>query len=174
MSLFIPTFLYIKQHSVTGLMYFGKTIKNPETYLGSGKRWLNHIKKHGTEHVVNLWYCLFLDDETLSEFANQFSASNNITESVLWANLMPENGHSGGPVKNNNFITWNKLPKSADIKLKISTTIKSRNPKTLWRGKPITIGDTTYPSITAAAKHFGKSDAGIHYWISIGKALRPA
>ena len=32
-----PTYLYIKQHSVTKLKYFGKTTKkDPVKYLGSG------------------------------------------------------------------------------------------------------------------------------------------
>ena len=39
------TYLYIKE-SPKGLKYLGKTEQNPETYLGSGTRWLNHIKKH--------------------------------------------------------------------------------------------------------------------------------
>ena len=39
-KLFSPTYLYIKQHSVTGKLYFGKTSKPypyVENYLGSGK-----------------------------------------------------------------------------------------------------------------------------------------
>jgi hypothetical protein len=31
---FKPTWLYIKQHTVTGLKYFGKTTRNPEKYKG--------------------------------------------------------------------------------------------------------------------------------------------
>lgn len=52
---FKPTRLYIKQHSVTGVMYFGKTIKdgkNFDNYTGAGKRWLHHLKKHGKEYVI--------------------------------------------------------------------------------------------------------------------------
>lgn len=36
---FEPTYLYIKQHSITGKLYFGKTVKNPEKYNGSGSPW---------------------------------------------------------------------------------------------------------------------------------------
>jgi hypothetical protein len=90
------TFLYIKKHSITGLLYFGKTTKNPEKYYGSGKYWLKHIKKHGKKHVVTLWYCLFLDKDTLTSFALNFSKQNNIVKSDLWANLTEENGLDGG------------------------------------------------------------------------------
>lgn len=97
MSIFIPTFLYIKQHSVTGKMYFGKTKYNPETYLGSGTYWLRHINKHGVNHVVTLWYCLFPDEDECVKFALNFSTQHSITESDKWANLKPENGLDGGP-----------------------------------------------------------------------------
>jgi hypothetical protein len=47
-----PTYLYIKQHSITGLKYFGKTTKsNPYKYNGSGKYWIRHINKNGKEHI---------------------------------------------------------------------------------------------------------------------------
>lgn len=111
MSIFIPTFLYIKQHSVTGLLYFGKTIKDPETYPGSGKYWYPHIKKHGVEHVINLWYCLFLNEDDCIAFALNFSKQHNIVESKDWANLMDENAKTGGVVINNHFKTLNKMPK---------------------------------------------------------------
>lgn len=95
-EVFIPTYLYIKQHSVTGKLYFGKTIRNPEKYYGSGTRWLRHINKHGKEHVVNLWYELFTDREELTNFALHFSQKMNIVESSQWLNLIPENGINGG------------------------------------------------------------------------------
>lgn len=93
---FKPTYLYIKQHSITGKLYFGKTTRDPEKYLGSGTHWKRHIKKHGKEHVINLWYCLFFDKETISEFALMFSEQQAIVESKEWLNKMPENGLDGG------------------------------------------------------------------------------
>jgi hypothetical protein len=87
---FKPTFLYIKQHTITGLMYFGKTTKNPEKYLGSGSYWVRHIKKHGKQYVINLWYCLFYNELECREFALQFSKQHNIVESKEWANQIPE------------------------------------------------------------------------------------
>lgn len=96
--MFHPTYLYIKQHSITGKLYFGKTSRNPETYKGSGKRWLNHINYHGKEHVVTLWYCLFYDQESCTEFALSFSNQQNIVESDDWLNLQNENGLDGSPI----------------------------------------------------------------------------
>lgn len=89
-------YLYIKQHTITGKLYFGKTIKNPETYFGSGLHWSRHLKKHGKEHVVNLWYHLFESQEECTSFALEFSESMNIVESDQWLNLKPENGLDGG------------------------------------------------------------------------------
>ena len=106
---FKPTFLYIKQHTITGKLYFGKTCKKGvEKYLGSGSYWLKHINKYGKEHVKTLWYCLFYDEQECKDFAINFSKQNNIVESKQWANLVEEN------VENNNcsfFIgkdPWNK------------------------------------------------------------------
>lgn len=93
---FKPTYLYIKQHSITGKLYFGKTIKNPETYMGSGKHWVNHIKFHGKEFVETLWYCIFFNQEDCTKFALTFSEQQNIVENSTWLNKKPENGLDGG------------------------------------------------------------------------------
>lgn len=94
---FIPTYLYIKQHSITGKLYFGKTTsKNLEKYLGSGIRWTNHIKKHGKNFVTTVWYCVFFDKESIQEFALNFSRQERIVESGEWLNLKDENGLDGG------------------------------------------------------------------------------
>lgn len=96
MKIFKPTYLYIKQHSITGKYYFGKTTKNPIDYMGSGKHWTNHIKFHGTKYVVTHWYHLFDDKKELAEFALNFSKEMNIVESDQWLNLKAENGLDGG------------------------------------------------------------------------------
>lgn len=96
-SKFKPTYLYIKQHSITGKLYFGKTIKHDiEKYKGSGTHWIRHIKKYGREHVINLWYCLFNNQEDCTNFAEIFSEQQNIVESSDWLNLIIENGIDGG------------------------------------------------------------------------------
>lgn len=93
-----PTRLYIKEHTVTGKKYFGKTVSSDlDAYLGSGHYWKDHIKKHGQEFVVNKWISEpFLDPVELQEFALAFSELNDIVESCEWANMAPENGLSGG------------------------------------------------------------------------------
>ncbi len=92
--MFKPTWLYIKQHNKTGLKYFGKTVRDPDHYKGSGTRWQNHLKKHGND-VTTIWKELFTDDTLLTEYALKFSHDNNIVELKEWANLMPEGGGSG-------------------------------------------------------------------------------
>ena len=95
MNKFIPTWLYIKQHNITGLKYFGKTTqKNPKAYKGSGLYWKDHLKIHGN-NVTTIWAQLFEDKESLISFATTFSQDNNIANSDVWANLKPENGLDG-------------------------------------------------------------------------------
>jgi hypothetical protein len=100
-SEFIPTWLYIKQHNVTGLKYFGKTTKDPYNYKGSGQYWKRHLKEHGND-ITTVWIELFSDKEQLVEFAEFFSDFNNIVSATdnagkkIWANSVPENGLDGG------------------------------------------------------------------------------
>ena len=94
-----PTVLYIKQHSVTGMKYFGKTTaKDPYKYKGSGVYWTDHIKKHGRKYVITTnVFGPYTDSIAISEFALAFSRDNNIVESKDWANIDPENGLDGAP-----------------------------------------------------------------------------
>ena len=91
-----PTYLYIKQHSVTGLKYFGKTCQDPHKYKGSGTYWKNHIKKYGRKYVETL--CVskpFTNAVDISEFATFFSEEFDIVASKDWANKTIENGLDG-------------------------------------------------------------------------------
>jgi len=105
---FKPTYLYVKQHSVTGLQYFGKTTGSEqyltEQYVGSGKYWTRHIKKHKIGKVVTTWYQLFTDKEELMLFAEAFSIKHDIVNSPAWANFKIENGIDGGSYG----TPWNK------------------------------------------------------------------
>jgi len=92
-----PTYLYIKQHSITGLKYFGKTTGNPYKYNGSGKRWKSHIKVHGKKHIKTIWVSEVYTDTSITEFALKFSIENDIVNSKEWANLIMENGLDGCP-----------------------------------------------------------------------------
>jgi len=95
MSEFKPTWLYLKQHNVTRLKYFGKTIRDPETYPGSGLRWSRHLRKHGDD-VKTVWKQLFHSKQEIVEFAINYSIENDIVNSAEYANLMIENGINGG------------------------------------------------------------------------------
>lgn len=90
------TYLYVKTHNVTGLKYFGKTIRSDYIkYRGSGKYWLRHIKKYGDDISTELYY----KSDNLKDIedkAIKFSKDNNIVESNQWANLKYENGKDGG------------------------------------------------------------------------------
>jgi hypothetical protein len=95
----VPTYLYIKQHSITKKKYFGKTsLPDPIKYLGSGTYWNDHINKHGKQFVETIWLSELYIDTSISEYGLRFSAENNIVESDDWANLIPENGLDGGAV----------------------------------------------------------------------------
>lgn len=95
-SEFIPTWLYVKQHNITDMKYFGKTTKNdPIKYKGSGKYWLRHLRKYGN-NVSTIWCHLFFDKDNLVKFAEHFSKQNDIEYSTEWANIIPENGINGG------------------------------------------------------------------------------
>lgn len=98
---FKPTFLYIKQHTITGKMYFGKTLLSGnkfDSYKGSGTKWKRHIKKHGKEHVVNVWYCLFTDIQQLVQTAIQLQKIMQVTDSDVFYNLKEETGIDGGGI----------------------------------------------------------------------------
>lgn len=88
-------YLYIKQHRVTQLKYFGFTIRNPFEYRGSGVYWRKHLSKHG--HKVDTIEIYGFDTQTLArEFALKFSRDNNIVVSDEWANLTEEDAANGG------------------------------------------------------------------------------
>ena len=109
------TYLYIKQHEITGLKYFGKTTKkDPYKYNGSGKHWLRHIKKHGVEHVNTIRCKLFTDIDELQRVALAMSEMYDIVDSEFWANLTPENGMDGGLTKE--YLPEKIRQKLSDVK----------------------------------------------------------
>ena len=170
------TYLYIKQHTVTGKLYFGKTTQNPETYLGSGSYWKAHIKKHGKEHVVNLWYDSFENQNSCTEFALKFSYEMNIVESDQWLNLKPENGLDGGSTSGRNISDQakqnisksrigkpnghNGLKRSGETKLKMSQNSaranKGKTPSEESRTK-MKLAQLGTKQIIVTCPHCGKS-----------------
>ncbi|MGA0277417.1 MAG: NUMOD1 domain-containing DNA-binding protein [Candidatus Kariarchaeum pelagius] len=99
-------FLYVKT-SPKGLKYLGKTTKDPYKYMGSGKIWKRHIKKHNlTKDDIITEILLKTDDEgRLIEEGLIYSDKFNVVESDEWANLRSENGDGGDTSK---FIDYNK------------------------------------------------------------------
>ena len=117
-------YLYVKQHTITGLKYFGKTKKSdPFKYLGSGMRWKYHINKHGKEHIQTLEVYGFDDQELCTEFALKFSKDNNIVESHEWANLCEENGLDGG---NTGVVSKETRAKMSQSKLNCSLETRQK------------------------------------------------
>ena len=166
--MFTPTYLYIKRHKITGLKYFGKTVKSdPFSYLGSGTRWTRHIRKHGTEHVETVWCQLFTTKEELVSFATEFSVKNNITESQEWANLDIETGLDGGPRKNNHFKQFNRHPKPQDLKQKISTGMVGNKNRSI----PIVYNGTIYESTSTLSKELNVTEQTVRNWKRKGKVL---
>lgn len=85
-------YLYIKTHRKTGLKYLGKTEStNPDKYRGSGKRWINHIKKHGYDVETEILRKCNSYEE-VKEWGLYYSELWNIVESDDWANLTEETG----------------------------------------------------------------------------------
>ena len=97
MKKFIPTYLYVKTHNITGLKYFGKTTGDPFKYRGSGIYWLRHLKEHGYDVRTDVIGYYMLQEECMST-ATQFSKDNDIVNAVnennkkIWANQIIENG----------------------------------------------------------------------------------
>lgn len=117
---FKPTWLYVKKHNDTGLLYFGRTSsKDPIKYTGSGTWWRRHLKVYGN-NVSTLWHQLYTTKEQIQEDAVSFSVSHNIVESPNWANLMIEDGINGS-VKGQK-----RGPASAERRLKISLAKKGK------------------------------------------------
>lgn len=86
-------YLYVKIHSKTGLKYLGRTSQNPTTYLGSGKHWERHLKKHGKEHVT-IVIGIYPNLETLSKAGLYYSRFWDVVKSKKWANLCEEDGNN--------------------------------------------------------------------------------
>lgn len=123
-----PTYLCIKQHSITGLKYFCKTTRpDPYTYKGSGVYWTTHINKHGKQYVETLWLSELYYDTSIVEHALQFSYENDIVKSNDWANQKIENGLDGGSKKGRITSDETKAKMSAAKKgKKVSTETKDK------------------------------------------------
>lgn len=113
----MKSFLYLKTHNKTGLKYLGKTTRDPFVYKGSGKRWQNHIKKHGYDVTTEI---LFETDDKklLREKGLYYSELWNVVRNPEFANLVNESGDGGDTsssieyqiaIKNRNLSTFPKF-----------------------------------------------------------------
>lgn len=164
---FNPTYLYTKTHNVTGLKYFGKTVKDPFVYQGSGTYWLRHINQHGNNVSTNI-IGYYTDKEECIKAATEFSKRNNIVESKEWANLCPENGTDGGYRPNNHFRYLNTLPKTENFLKRVSEA----NIGNQHRAIRIAIDGKEYDSMVSASKALSVSEQTIYQWIKKGKAIK--
>lgn len=83
-------YLYIKQHTVTGLKYLGYTkSQDPHAYPGSGTRWRRHLNKHGAAYTTEI-VGQFTDKQVAKELAIQLSEKYDVVKSKEWANLKIE------------------------------------------------------------------------------------
>jgi hypothetical protein len=97
-------YLYIKT-SPYGLKYLGKTTKDPFVYMGSGKIWLRHIKKHNLT-LKDIQTEIVFETTDVNALINEgikLSNDLNIVKSSEWANLRVESGDGGDTSK---FINY--------------------------------------------------------------------
>ena len=87
--------LYVKTHNKTDLKYLGKTVREDhDTYVGSGQRWLNHLKKHGKDVSTEIVF-QSTDPKEIKKKGIELSEKWDIVKSNEWANLKPEEGDGG-------------------------------------------------------------------------------
>lgn len=83
-------YLYVKRCPHCGLMYFGMTVRNPFIYMGSGIKWINHLKHYGVKpQTIEVWG--FDTRADARAFALAYSNQQEIVQSSQWANLTEEN-----------------------------------------------------------------------------------
>jgi len=98
--------LMIKSHNITGLKYLCYTRSEGAqytTYKGSGKRWKEHLKKHGADISTELIYETACKKDFVKK-ATEISLHYNVVEDSNWANLKHETGDGGDTVSNRMWI----------------------------------------------------------------------
>jgi len=94
----MPVYLLLKQHNTTKKYYLCKRTTNDVrtvfTYLGSGKRWLNHLHKHGKDINTAILEIASSNSE-LKQKAAFYNKVWSIGTNPLFMNLRPEEGDGG-------------------------------------------------------------------------------
>lgn len=115
-------YLYVKTHLITEMKYFGRTVRDPQTYNGSGQAWLDHLREFGSivrTEIVGTFNSK-LEARTA---AIDFCYANRVMESPQWLNHNLET--AGG-----SLTAWNKsVPLSEDAKQHLSELNKGTVPR---------------------------------------------
>lgn len=107
----------IKTHNITEKKYLCITKKDKwEEYSGSGRYWVNHLKKYGKDFRTELLYTSD-DYEEFVEKCIYYSSYFDVVMNEEFANIIPEHGYGGDGEKNNFEIFWEYA--SDDIKSEI-------------------------------------------------------
>jgi hypothetical protein len=114
-------YLYLKTHNKTRLQYFGMTKQNPCQYMGSGKRWRNHLSKHGNDVTTEVIF-ESEDKDEITEVGKHYSRLWNIVASSEFANLKIEEGDGGFDHINDGSENHRERCRKA------SSMVKNRNP----------------------------------------------
>lgn len=163
------TRLYVKQHSVTGLLYFGKTTRDPLKYNGSGRYWSRHLRVHGKD-IKTLWVSnTFHSESDIEEFALLFSELHDIVKSSKWANEKPENGLDGGREKG---FAGRSLSDIEIRNLRIRMTLN--NPMSTLEGKLNHQASMQTPAIRAKRKEIMSGNTNVRgkSWYNNGKVTK--
>ncbi len=164
-------YLYIKTHNTTGLKYMGKTTQDPYKYKGSGKRWLNHIKKHGND-VTTIIVGQFTTIEELKQVSIPLSEKYNIVNSSEWANLRIESGDGGGTSK---YIDYSILNRGKGQTYEQRYGFEKANELKTLRSKKLseTRKNKTYEQIygETLAKHMKEKRSKQQSQINLGRIL---
>ena len=127
------TYLYVKTHTISGLKYLGITQQSdPHKYRGSGKRWLNHLRKHGVTYTTEiLKEC---EHPAMLQFwAQHYSDLWNVAKDDCWANLMPETGLKQPPTVrtpesiSKQVATMKGRKHSAETKARMAASMQGKN-----------------------------------------------
>ena len=114
---FKPTALLVMEHKITGLKYFCKTtvLDRVHRYKGSGVAWQQHLKHHGFDVNVGV-LGFYIDEKRCVDAAKKFSKDNDIVNSLLWANIVPETGKNGASMEGerNPFYGKKHSPETAE------------------------------------------------------------
>lgn len=146
-----PARLYIKKCTHCDLMYFGRTVRDDVVkYVGSGKRWKNHLEKHNVKTPETIWISEWFSDESIIKYSIAFSRANRIVENEEWANLIEEDGIGHGGA---GFLRGSLAAKNRGAQIS-----KTRNDIT-WKE---TVGNKT-------AKMLSEMRSGTEWWEKVGK-----